>query len=54
MRVGRVARVMGVVVDAEFNVGDLPAISDALVRQREAQPDIVVEVQEHVDPRTVR
>lgn len=54
MRIGRVARVMGVVVDAEFGVGDLPGINDALVIQRGGQADIVLEVQEHVDPRTVR
>ena len=56
-RMGIVARVVGVVVDAEFASGDLPSIHNALV----VQPDegdhgteLVVEVQEHIDPRTVR
>ncbi len=54
MRIGRVARVMGVVVDAQFAVGDLPGINNALLVKREGQPDLVLEVQEHIDPRTVR
>jgi F-type H+-transporting ATPase subunit beta len=54
VRTGRVARVMGVVVDAQFTVGDLPSISSALLIQRPGEPDLVLEVQEHVDPRTVR
>ncbi len=45
---------MGVVVDAEFNVGDLPGINSALIVERPNMPDLVLEVQEHVDPRTVR
>ena len=53
-RTGTVVRVMGVVVDAEFPTGDLPAIHNALAIQRDDGPDLVVEVQEHVDPRTVR
>lgn len=53
-RVGTVARVMGVVVDVEFPTGDLPAIHSALTVQREDGPALIVEVQEHVDPRTVR
>ena len=54
MRIGRVTRIMGVVVDVQFGVGDLPGINHALLVQREDQPDIVLEIQEHVDPRTVR
>jgi F-type H+-transporting ATPase subunit beta len=46
-------RVAGVVVDAEFPSGDLPSIHNALVIQR-AQEQLVVEVQEHLDPHTVR
>jgi len=53
-RRGTVVRVAGVVIDAEFPSGDLPSIDHALVIDREAQPDLVVEVQEHVDTRTVR
>lgn len=54
MRIGRVTRVAGVVVDAQFAVGDLPGINNALLVKREGQPDLVLEVQEHIDPRTVR
>ena len=51
---GVVARVAGVVVDAEFASGDLPSIHNALVVERDDGPELVIEVQEHVDPRTVR
>jgi F-type H+-transporting ATPase subunit beta len=53
-RTGTVIRVMGVVVDAEFPTGDLPSIYNALVIQRDDGPELVVEVQEHVNPHTVR
>lgn len=53
-RAGTVVRVVGVVVDAEFPSGDLPSIHNALVVKRDDASDLVVEVQEHVDPRTVR
>jgi F-type H+-transporting ATPase subunit beta len=46
--------VAGVVVDAEFASGDLPSIHNALTIQRDDGPELVVEVQEHIDPRTVR
>jgi F-type H+-transporting ATPase subunit beta len=45
---------MGVVIDAQFAVGDLPSISSALLVKRPGEPDLVIEVQEHIDPRTVR
>ncbi len=53
-RQGIVARVVGVVVDATFSSGDLPSIHDALVVQVDDGSDLVIEVQEHIDPRTVR
>ena len=53
-RIGTVVRVAGVVVDAEFASGDLPSIHSALLIQRDGEADLVVEVQEHIDPRTVR
>jgi len=53
-RTGTVARVAGVVVDAEFASGDLPSIHGALLVQRDDGPELVVEVQEHIDPHTVR
>jgi F-type H+-transporting ATPase subunit beta len=51
---GVVARVAGVVVDAEFASGDLPSIHNALLIRRDDGPDLVIEVQEHIDPHTVR
>jgi len=54
MRIGHVVRVAGVVADVEFAVGDLPGIRHALIIEREDAPPLVVEVQEHIDPRTVR
>ncbi|NLE46298.1 MAG: F0F1 ATP synthase subunit beta [Chloroflexi bacterium] len=53
-RIGNVVRVAGVVIDAEFASGDLPGIHDALTIQRDDGPELVLEVQEHIDPRTVR
>ncbi|MBN1642933.1 MAG: F0F1 ATP synthase subunit beta [Anaerolineae bacterium] len=53
MRVGSVARVAGVVVDAEFASGDLPSIHNAL-NIRTEDGTLVVEVQEHVTPHTAR
>jgi F-type H+-transporting ATPase subunit beta len=53
MRIGSVARVAGVVVDAEFASGDLPSIHNAL-NVRTEEGILVVEVQEHVTPHTVR
>lgn len=53
-RTGIVVRVAGVVVDAEFPSGDLPSINGALRIQPDDGPELVVEVQEHIDPRTAR
>ena len=53
MRVGSVTRVAGVVVDAEFASGDLPSIYNALSIKTE-DGVLIVEVQEHVTPHTVR
>ncbi len=53
-RIGSVVRIAGVVIDAEFPSGDLPSIHNALIIDREERQDLVVEVQEHIDPHTVR
>ncbi len=42
------------VVDAEFPSGDLPSIHNALRIERDQGAELIVEVQEHVDPHTVR
>jgi len=53
--IGIVTRVVGVVVDAVFPSGDLPSIHNALFVQRdEGVPELVAEVQEHIDPHTAR
>ncbi len=52
---GTIVRVAGVVIDAMFPSGDLPGIHNALLIQRDGDdPALVVEVQEHIDPYTVR
>jgi F-type H+-transporting ATPase subunit beta len=43
-----------VVVDAEFPSGDLPGIHSALRVEHDGDSSLVVEVQEHVSPFTVR
>lgn len=50
---GTVTQVVGVVVDAEFDKGHLPAIYDALVVKRK-QGDLVLEVAQHLSETTVR
>ena len=54
VNIGVVVRVMGVVVDALFASGDLPSINTALRIKRDDGSDLVVEVQEHIDPHTIR
>ncbi len=51
---GTLVRVVGVVVDAIFPSGNLPSIHNALVVQKDDGEDLIVEVQEHIDPHTVR
>lgn len=53
-RTGVVARISGVVIDAEFPAKDLPGIYSALRVEREGGPPLIVEVQEHVGPTIVR
>lgn len=53
-REGRLVRIAGVVLDAEFPSGDLPSIHNALVINREEQTSLIAEVQEHVSPHAVR
>lgn len=51
---GIVVRVVGVVVDAFFESGDLPSINSALTVRRDDGSGLIVEVQEHIDTYTVR
>jgi F-type H+-transporting ATPase subunit beta len=50
---GKIIQVVGVVVDAEFTEGQLPAIYDALEIEREAGK-LVLEVAQHLSETTVR
>jgi F-type H+-transporting ATPase subunit beta len=54
MAVGSLARVAGVVIDAEFPSGDLPSIHNALRVRTDQGTELVVEVQEHVTPHIAR
>jgi len=51
---GVIVRAMGVVVDVEFETGDLPSIHNALRVTKGYQKDLILEVQEHIDANTVR
>lgn len=51
---GIIVRAVGVVVDVEFETGDLPSIHNALLVLRENRKPLTLEVQEHVDSNTVR
>jgi len=51
---GVIMRAVGVVVDVEFETGDLPSIHNALKVIRDNCDPLILEVQEHVDPNTVR
>ncbi len=51
---GTVTRIRGSVVDVEFTSERLPPINDALIIDSDGDARLVVEVQEHLDPRTVR
>ena len=53
-RVGRVAAVSGSVVDIIFPVSGLPPINNALEVDWDGPHRLVVEVQQHLDPHTVR
>jgi F-type H+-transporting ATPase subunit beta len=51
---GSVTRVRGSVVDVEFGPDALPALNEALVVDWNGGHPLVVEVEEHLDPRVVR
>ncbi|KUK89798.1 MAG: ATP synthase F0F1 subunit beta [Marinimicrobia bacterium 46_43] len=51
---GIIVRAVGVVVDVEFETGDLPSIHNALRVTKGHQKDLILEVQEHIDANTVR
>ncbi len=51
---GIIVRAVGVVIDVEFETGDLPSIHNALRLQRENREPLILEVQEHIDSNVVR
>lgn len=51
---GVISRLVGVVADVDFESGDLPSIHNALLVKRASGKDLILEVQEHVAPNTVR
>ena len=51
---GIVVRVRGSVVDVEFSAGGLPALNEALVVECGAAFPLLMEVEDHLDPHTVR
>jgi F-type H+-transporting ATPase subunit beta len=51
---GRVLRVRGSIVDVEFPSGDPPMLHEGLEIAAEGAPRLVLEVQQHLDPQTVR
>ena len=51
---GIIVRAVSVVVDVEFETGDLPSIHNALKVVRDGHKTLILEVQEHVDDHTVR
>lgn len=51
---GTIIRLVGVVVDVEFESGNLPSIHNALLVRRRSGEDLVLEIQEHVGTKVVR
>ena len=52
---GRIAQILGNVVDVKFPAGELPDINEALrVAREEGEPDLVLEVQLHMGDNLVK
>ena len=49
-----IIRLVGVVVDVEFESGNLPSIHNALLVTRRSGEDLILEIQEHVGTKVVR
>jgi F-type H+-transporting ATPase subunit beta len=52
--IGVIVRLVGVVVDVEFDAGKLPSIHNALMVQRQHEEPLILEIQEHVGTNVVR
>ena len=51
---GRVAQILGGVVDCEFPIGDLPELFEAIEIERDGQEPLILEVQRHLGGGMVR
>ena len=51
---GRVSAVRGAVIDARFEEGELPAIEEALIVEKDSGEEIYAEVQAHLDRNNIR
>lgn len=54
MNKGKIAQVIGPVVDVQFEASSMPAILNAIKVERENQPDLVLEVAQHIGDDIVR
>ncbi len=54
MNKGKINQIIGPVVDAKFNEGELPAIYNAIKINREDESELVLEVQQHLGENIVR
>ncbi|MDI6402660.1 F0F1 ATP synthase subunit beta, partial [Balneolaceae bacterium ANBcel3] len=54
MNTGSIAQIIGPVVDVDFKDGNLPAILNALLVKRENEPDLILEVAQHLGENRVR
>ncbi|MHA1566529.1 MAG: F0F1 ATP synthase subunit beta, partial [Alphaproteobacteria bacterium] len=52
--IGRVAAISGSVIDVVFPSGKLPLINNALEVEWDQQRRLILEVQQHIDARTIR
>ena len=51
---GKVIAARGAVIDVAFEAGELPSLEEALVVHWDQPESLIIEVQAHLDPRTVR
>ena len=54
MAKGKIAQILGTVIDVEFPPGELPALFNAIEIQREGEAKLVLEVQQHIGNSWVR
>jgi F-type H+-transporting ATPase subunit beta len=52
--IGRITEIKGPVIDARFEKGRLPRVNDALRVEREDEPDLILEVAQHLGDDVIR